>query len=42
MLQPFNLSPENCVGIDFDGASVMAGKDGGDQALLKNLDVLSN
>ena len=35
MLQSLTLSPENCVGQGYDGASVMAGKDGGVQALLK-------
>ena len=37
MLQIFDLTPENCVGQGFDGASAMAGKNGGVQALLKKL-----
>ena len=34
-LQPLDLSPEDCVGQGYDGASVMAGKDGDVQALFK-------
>ena len=35
MLELFDLSPENCVDQGFDGASMMANKDGGVLALLK-------
>lgn len=35
LLEPFNINPLNCVGQGYDGASVMSGKNGGVQALIK-------
>ena len=35
MLQPLDLSAEDCVDRSYDGASVMAAKDGGVKALFK-------
>ena len=36
ILEPFDLSKEDCVGQAYDGASVMSGEHGGVQALMRN------
>ena len=37
LMRPLELDPSLCVGQGYDGASVMAGKDGGVQKLIKDM-----